>query len=72
MKSVADALRDETRRRVSALTVTERIELALALGARDVELYAATCGIDREEARRRLRAARRLARRPSRCCEELA
>lgn len=71
MKSVADVLRDETRRRISALTATERIELALALGARDVELYAATCGLDREEARRRLRAGRRLGRIPSRCCEDL-
>lgn len=71
MKSVADGLRDATRRRISALTATERIKLALALGARDVELYAVTSGLDREEARRRLRATRRLGRAPSRSCEDV-
>jgi len=70
MKSVADALREATRRRLSALTAAERIELALALGAQDVELYAATAGLDRDEARRRLRAARRLGRASSPCSEE--
>ena len=71
MKSVADALREETRRRVSRLTATDRIELALARGARDVERSAATCRLAHDEARRRLRAARRLGRARSACCEDV-
>lgn len=70
MRSVADGLREDTRRRVAALSPSERVALALALGEADVRLYAATNGVSRIEARRRLRAGRQVGRLKSRCCRE--
>lgn len=65
MRSVADGLRLETLERVLALPVVDRIALALSLGDDDVTLFVRTSGLDRDEARRRLRARRAHGRRPS-------
>ncbi|HSN90806.1 MAG TPA: hypothetical protein VLS93_06230 [Anaeromyxobacteraceae bacterium] len=67
MRSVADEIRDEGRRRERALSPAERIELALRLGEEDVEMYRTANGVTREEARLRLRRQRQVGRRPSRC-----
>jgi len=73
MRSVADVLRDEDREAVLSLTPDERVRLALALGARDLEAFrlAHDPPLSREEAARRLERARQRGRRPSRCLEEL-
>ena len=49
-RSVADDLRDEQLRDMQKLTAEERIELALRLGRRDLELYMAANNVDREPA----------------------
>jgi hypothetical protein len=58
MRSVADQLRLETHARVLALPIMTRMALSLRLGDEDVTLYAAHANLDRDEARRRLRAQR--------------
>ncbi len=65
MKSVADELRDHSRRELERLSPTERIELALRLGDRDLDLFCRAQGLSREEGRRRLRAQRQQGRTPS-------
>lgn len=47
------------------MSPAERIALALALGDDDLAIFAATQGLDRDEARRRLRATRSSGRAPS-------
>ncbi len=64
-RSVADALRRRTLAEVLELTPAARIELALALGDDDLDLFARTNGLGRDEARRRLRAQRQVGRAPS-------
>lgn len=73
MESVADRLRAEDRAEVGRLTPTERVALALALGARDLETFRAAHRppLDAVEAVRILDRRRQAARRPSRCIEEL-
>ena len=63
--AVAEALRDETRRQVLALSPAERVALAHRLGDEDASRYASFHGVLLDEARRRLRAARRAGRRAS-------
>ena len=58
MKSVADQLRHETGERVARLSVAQRIELALSLGAEDLSLYMRASGKSRDEALRDLRTQR--------------
>ena len=65
MRSVADQLRQQTVARVLALPVAARVELALSLGDDDLELFARTNGLARDEALRRLKAQRQIGRRPS-------
>jgi hypothetical protein len=60
--SVADSLREEQAERVRQLDPSARVELAFALGRRDLELYAAANGVTLQEARRRLRAQRKTGR----------
>ena len=60
--SVADSLRAEQAERLRRLDVTARVELAFALGRRDLALYAATHAVTEAEARIRLRARRRTGR----------
>jgi hypothetical protein len=72
MRSVIDALKDEGRRALAAMTLTERVALALRLGARDLETFrlAHDPPLDVGEARRRLRRQRQQGRQPSRCLQE--
>ncbi len=67
MRSVADDLRREQRRELWRLTPAERVALALRLGRRDVETFAATQGVTLEEARGVLRQRGQRGRRTSRC-----
>ena len=72
MKSkVAEELRRETDEAVRAMTMEERMALALRLGDEAIETLAAARGITRDEARRVLEKEKRHGRRYSRCIEEL-
>jgi hypothetical protein len=69
MRSVADDLRRQQRQDLASLTPAERVALALRLGRRDVETFAATQGLTTKEAEQRLRSRRQRGRRPSRCMD---
>jgi hypothetical protein len=73
MRCVADRLRAEDRAAVLALTPDERVRLALALGARDLETFrlAQRPPLAPEDAIRRLERQRQAGRRPCRCIDEL-
>ena len=73
MRRVADLLRTEDRRALAELEPSERVRLALRLGARDLESFrlAQSPPLDAAEADRILRRRRQHARRPSRCLQEL-
>ena len=73
MRSVADSLRVEDQAAVFALSVADRIALARALGARDLESFrlAQDPPLDPAAAARILDQRRQAGRRPSRCVEEL-
>jgi hypothetical protein len=53
--SIADKLRVEQAERLRQLGATARVELAFALGRRDIALYAAAHAVTADEARVRLR-----------------
>jgi hypothetical protein len=53
--SIADKLRVEQTERLKQLGATDRVELAFALGRRDIALYAAAHGVTEDEARVQLR-----------------
>ncbi len=69
MTSVADQLRDETRRRVLEMSPAARVELALRLGDEDARLYAAANGVTEAEARLVLARRRQAGRQPSKSAE---
>jgi hypothetical protein len=69
--SAADSLREAERRRVAALLASDRVELALQLGERDVMLYAQSQGVALETARRDMDLRRQARRRKSACIEAL-
>jgi len=73
MRSVLDALDDEERAAIAAMTPAERLALAFRLGARDLETFrlAHDPPVDVITADRLLRRRRQAARRPSGCLEEL-
>lgn len=71
MRSVADSLRREDREAALRLSPTERLELALALGRRDVEAYCQSHGIDPRTAIRLFQRQRQAGRTPSRCMTEI-
>ena len=73
MRSVADALKREERATLAALTPSERVALALQLGARDLDAYRLTRvpPLSTDHADRLLRRQRQRGRRPSRCVQEL-
>jgi hypothetical protein len=73
MRSVADLLRAEDRAIVESLSAGERVALALALGARDLEAFrlAHEPPLPPAEAARVLERRRQAGRRPSRCIAEL-
>lgn len=52
---VAEAIRADQRERLAKLTPEQRIQLAFALGRRDIRIYASARGISCAEARRELR-----------------
>jgi hypothetical protein len=66
MRSVADDLRAESRKKVAGLDVLQRIELALRLGDEDISTLAVSRGITREEAKRVFARAKSVGRVPSR------
>ena len=66
MSSVANHVRARTMAEVLALSPSERIELAFALGEADLALFVRASGLDRETALARLRASRQTGRQPSR------
>jgi hypothetical protein len=72
MRSVLDALREDERQALAAMTPADRIALALLIGVRDLETFrlAHDPPLDVDEARRRLRLQRQQGRRPSRCIQE--
>jgi hypothetical protein len=55
---VAEWAREQTDREMLALTAAERIELAFALGERDLLLYAEANNLTRDEALSRIRVER--------------
>jgi hypothetical protein len=67
--SVADSLREATRAELAAMTPTERVALARALGERDLEVYRLASGLPLDVACRRLERSRQLGRRRSACAE---
>jgi hypothetical protein len=67
MTSVADELRDEDRRALAALSPSERVALALKLGARALKLFASAQRLPLDQAQALLRQRRQLGRVPSRC-----
>jgi hypothetical protein len=69
--SAADALRNDERKRVAALSASDRVELALRLGERDLKLYAQSQGVVLEAARREVDLRRQARRRKSPCIEAL-
>ncbi|HEV8241659.1 MAG TPA: hypothetical protein VGS57_20010 [Thermoanaerobaculia bacterium] len=69
MSSVAEEVRQLQRQELARLTPAERVALALRLGRRDVETFAATQGVGIEEARLLLRRREQRGRRPSRCMD---
>jgi len=73
MRSVADLLRSEDRQALGRLTPADRVALALALGARDLETFrlAHDPALPAAEAARLLQRRRQAGRRPSRCVREL-
>jgi hypothetical protein len=73
MHSVADELRAEEREALLALSPSERVALALALGERDLETFrlAQRPALNRDEAIQRLDRRRQASRRASACVESL-
>ena len=70
MRSVSDDLRDEQIREMLKMTPGERIDLALRLGQRAVEVYMAANHVDRTTAIAALRRAGNAGRVPSKCHDE--
>jgi hypothetical protein len=63
--AVAHAVSQEQREQLAAMTPAERVALAVRLGEEGLASYMATHGLDRQTAIARIRATRRLGRRPS-------
>ena len=63
--AVAHAVSQEQRDRLAAMTPAERVALAVRLGEEGLASYMATHGVDRPSAIARVRATRRVGRRPS-------
>jgi len=66
VKSVADGLRTDERRRLAAMTPDERLALAFQLADDDIELLRAAEPQSVEDARARIRRSRHVGRVPSR------
>ncbi|MEE8311418.1 MAG: hypothetical protein V3R77_04115 [Candidatus Binatia bacterium] len=70
-RSIKDALRAEDRTRIAAMTASERVAQALALGARTLDSYCTSNAVDRGQARRELERSRQATRRHSASIEDL-
>lgn len=70
MKSVADTHRVERASDEAALTVAERVALALELGDQDREIFRLSAGLSEEAALRELRRRRHIGRVPCSFFEE--
>lgn len=64
-----DDLRREDAAAIAAMTPMERVELALELGRRGVEMYMAAHNVDYDTASRALKRAGQAGRRYSRCMD---
>jgi len=67
-KSADEAARERARR-IAAMSPAQRVALAERLGEEGIASYMATQGVDRATAIARIKATRRLGRRPSRCAD---
>ena len=67
MPSVADRLRRDTRLKTLALSVTDRVHLALTLGDTELEFVASARRLDRSSAKRLIERRRQAGRISSRC-----
>jgi len=65
MRSVADVLREGTRRETAELSPEARVELAFRLGDSDLEALVETRGVSAADARAAFARSRRHGRRPS-------
>jgi hypothetical protein len=65
MRSVADRLREDSRRRLAEMTPEERLRLAFALGEADLALLQAAQALSAMEARERIARGRQVGRVPS-------
>lgn len=63
--AVAHAVSQEQREQIAAMTPADRVALAVRLGEAGLAAYAAQHRVDRQTAVTRIRATRRLGRRPS-------
>jgi hypothetical protein len=70
MRSVADALREESQHAVARLSIAERMQLALRLGEQSLELYMAYHDVDRARALKAFRARTQAGRRSCRCLQD--
>lgn len=70
-KSVVDEFTRHQRERIAAMTPDQRVALALSLGRRDLEAYAAAQGMTAAEARRDIERRRQRRRRPSRVMDAI-
>ena len=70
MRSVADELRVEDQQAVAALTVAERVQLALRLGEESLSIYMAYHGVDRDTALQHLRTRNQTGRRRCTCLRD--
>jgi hypothetical protein len=71
MRSVADELRESSRRADAMLTPEQRVNRAFVLGDDDLAAYAAAHSLESEPARRVLVRRRRAGRQTSACIESL-
>lgn len=65
MGSVADALREDTRRQLERLTPRQRLELAFALAEEDLRMFVRASGRSPADARRAFERAKQRGREPS-------
>jgi hypothetical protein len=63
--AVAHAVSQEQRAQIAAMTPADRVALALRLGEEGLAAFVALHGVDRQTAIARIRATRRVGRRPS-------
>ena len=68
---IASEVERQRRERLAAMTPAERVALAMRLGEAGLASYMTAHGVDRRTAASRIKATRRLGRRPSACAESV-